>query len=324
MATIRNSYNGERVALKTNHLFGRSGPRVNTRIDDASVSSVHAAIRWNGLHWTLFDLSRNGTLVNSTHIHNDSIALSKVKTQIQFGIQCNSKWTIETLEPPATMLWNPETGASITLTDAGIPIRTADFPGRCISHIDGRGWYQRVNNTEIRLNDGDDVSWNGQCWKFFVDFECDRTSSLVSDDPISAGGFKFIFHSSLDEEHISLSIDMNGTRINLGERVHHYCLMLLAKKRNEDCENGLDADNQGWISLEYLSRMTGQSVAHLNIHIFRARNQIAGALNNSALINDFIERRRNQIRFGAFDFDVEKGSAIQTRYTVNRNYILTL
>lgn len=126
--------------------------------------------------------------------------------------------------------------------------------------------------------------------------------------PAGGAAISLHFDVSLDEEHVFLSITQDQRRLDLGERVHHYALLTLARRRLADRASGIDPHSQGWIDTELLSKMLGLEAAHLNIQIFRMRRQIALALPASP---DVIERRRGQIRFGTPPVSIARGSAIE-------------
>lgn len=130
--------------------------------------------------------------------------------------------------------------------------------------------------------------------------------------PSPAGHVRFDFRVSTNEEHAYLRLACEGSAlIDLGERVHHYSLLTLARRRLGDAAQGLDPSSQGWVDTEQLSRMLGLDPATLNIQIFRARRQIARALPAHARLPEIIERRRGELRLGALHFSIVRGSAIE-------------
>ena len=139
----------------------------------------------------------------------------------------------------------------------------------------------------------------------------DRTAPSPARAPAGGAAISLHFDVSLDEEHVFLSITQDQRRLDLGERVHHYALLTLARRRLADRASGIDPHSQGWIDTERLSKMLGLEAAHLNIQIFRMRRQIALALAMPAS-PDVIERRRGQIRFGTPPVSIVRGSAIET------------
>ena len=126
----------------------------------------------------------------------------------------------------------------------------------------------------------------------------------------------FQFHVSLNEEHVFLRIAPTyGEQIDLGERAHHYCLVTLARLRLQDAQRGIDPSGQGWLAVDYLAKRLGMEQMHLNIHIFRARQHIASALPADMYQNAILERRRGEIRFGAFPFRIMRGSSFEGEFT---------
>ena len=122
---------------------------------------------------------------------------------------------------------------------------------------------------------------------------------------------KLHFAVSQDEEHTFLCIEYGSGLCQLGERVHHYPLLVLARLRLEDTQRGLEPANQGWVDLSRLASMLGIDPAYLNIQIFRARRQIAKALIPGVGMIEIVERRRGQIRIGAFAIWIVRGSDVE-------------
>lgn len=123
------------------------------------------------------------------------------------------------------------------------------------------------------------------------------------------------FHVSLNEEHVFLDIALApDAQIGLGERVHHYSLLTLARLRLADARRGLDASCQGWVDVGCLSQMLGLDSSHLNIQIHRARHQFAQALPSQAQAAAIVERRRGEIRFGALAFKITRGGSVEGEF----------
>jgi hypothetical protein len=117
---------------------------------------------------------------------------------------------------------------------------------------------------------------------------------------------------SLNEEHVFLTLhDDAGRRRDLGERAHHYILLVLARLRVEDAARGIDRCSQGWVDMERLSTMIGLDRNHLNIQIFRARRQILAAATPLPPDTDVVERRRGEVRFGDFDVRIVRGARVE-------------
>ena len=146
-------------------------------------------------------------------------------------------------------------------------------------------------------------------WEFVQcdDLESTRESSFDPRAP-KPPEVSFRFTVSQNEEHASLTVMSDGKPIALGERIHHYTLVTLARVRQQDAEKGLAPASQGWIELDALSRMLGVEPSYVNIQIFRAKHQILSALPECAASPALVERRRGSLRFGDFPFEIEGGA----------------
>lgn len=118
----------------------------------------------------------------------------------------------------------------------------------------------------------------------------------------------FRFLVSQDEEHVRLEIGLHGSHVDLGERVHHQSLLLLARERRSDELRGFTASECGWRDVAMLESMLGIDAQHFNTHLLRARRQVARALRGDAIQLEFVERRRGQARFGSGPYEVVGGA----------------
>ena len=129
----------------------------------------------------------------------------------------------------------------------------------------------------------------------------------------------FEFNVSADEEHTFLNVDINQQSIDLGERVHHYLLLLLARKRQEDHAQGFDEDSQGWIEISDLQKMLGLDYCHLNILIFRARQQVKKQLRTALCQLDILERRVGSIRFAGKLCRIIRAGKLESAYQIDNH-----
>lgn len=129
---------------------------------------------------------------------------------------------------------------------------------------------------------------------------------------------RFIFRVSADDWHVQLLIEKGGQLLDLGERVHHYVLLLLAR---EFCEqqtlllrSGQHRDplSLGWVERERLQRMIGDNDGQLNLKIFRASKQVACALASADLpLFRAIQTRVGSVRFASANFTIFKDSSLE-------------
>lgn len=149
-----------------------------------------------------------------------------------------------------------------------------------------------------------------------------QTSSLAplpSNPVVSSEEPHFIFHVSADDWHVRLQIEQGEQQLDLGERVHHYVLLLLAREfcqqQDQQRLNGntaCDPLSLGWIERECLHKMIGDSDTQLNVKIFRAIKQISCAL-ASASLPTFkpVLTRVGCIRFACPNFTIFKDSSLE-------------
>lgn len=137
--------------------------------------------------------------------------------------------------------------------------------------------------------------------------------------PINHEVPRFIFHVSADDWHVRLHIEQGTQRLDLGERVHHYVLLLLAREfcqqQDQQRLNGnssCDPLSLGWIERECLHKMIGDSDTQLNVKIFRAIKQISCALTTANLANfKPVLTRVGCIRFACPNFTIFKDSSLE-------------
>ena len=134
--------------------------------------------------------------------------------------------------------------------------------------------------------------------------------------PSNAATPRFIFKVSADDWHVQLLLEVAGRQLDLGERVHHYVLLLLAR---EFCQQlrargsaASDPMSLGWVEREHLHKMIGDSQAQLNVKLFRAIKQIHCALGKAGLPSyKPVLTRVGSIRFACPDFTIYKDSTLE-------------
>lgn len=130
--------------------------------------------------------------------------------------------------------------------------------------------------------------------------------------------YRFIFRVSADDWHVQLLIEANGRMLDLGERVHHYVLLLLARAFCEHYhslrspEQSPDPLSLGWVERERLQQMIGDSDCQLNLKIFRAVKQVSSALLSTGLpALKPILTRVGSIRIASANFTIFKDSTLE-------------
>ncbi len=316
MAQMRDLGSGRVQPLRAHHTFGRLPDQVDSCVDLAAVSRIHAAIEWNGVAWLLRDLSRNGTWLGEEKLQTGESYPLKLGQEIRFGSPQHPAWKIEDLTPPCDLLQAQEGAQTIALDKYHfLPNDESPELALSLSAEDGQWHLEDISTGESRvLRHGDSFHCHQKHWQLFLVEHLVATEQM-SFEPRHFTDYEFCFETSLDEENSRLNLSSDGEQVDLGERSHHYVLLHLARRRAEDADSGLDVNSQGWVDTELLAKELGLDAGHLNILIFRARKQLAEALPAVTGLNKLIQRMRGRLRFGGSCYSVCKGAEVTHRLT---------
>ncbi|KVV38247.1 DNA-binding protein [Burkholderia ubonensis] len=313
MATLKNDSSGQVCLLHPYHVFGRDAARCDTVVPDPSVSRVHAHIRWIGGCWELRDHSSNGTSISGTPLRDGERAVLKQGDVIRFGKAGLAPWRVESLDDPADTLW-PVRGAThpIVLGASQILPAHAARPVTIVKSPAG-DWLCDDTLPPRTLRHGDVVAAGDATWRLAL-VRSSSTMPLGAPADLAAPARLLEFFVSRNEEHVRMLLHVRGGVVDLGERVHHYGLVTLARARSVDMQAGYDAATQGWIELDELARMLGIDSSHVNVQIHRARTQFAALTRLDA--SRLVERRRGSVRFGDFPFRIIRGEHVECQSAV--------
>ncbi len=306
MALLENLISGEKIFLKSHHVFGRNREKADTELKNKDISQIHATIRWDGWNWMLTDLSRNGIWIDGIRIVPGKNTGLKEGSVIRFSSAGESSWKLTDLRPPATFL--------IPLQDHGQVIELNRFhvlpdnstPDISLYISQTGQWVYENEKGVTPLNSGDNINHSRGTWQFFCAEPVESTLSREENKDI-----RFFFYVSNDEEHVVVKIQIGEDTIDLGERVHHYMLLTMARQRLKDADNGEDQETQGWIEQNLLADMLCLEPNHFNIQIFRIRKQVSAALPELMKLPQVVERRVGSLRFGHPDFQILRGATIE-------------
>jgi hypothetical protein len=315
VAILRNRATQRKIYLRAHHVFGR-GRSADTLLENLDASQLHASIRWTGKAWELHDHSRNGTLLDGALLSNAKGLALHVGATLAFGREGGAVWLVEDLSPPRNLLW------PLGHDEPYIPLGHSNLLPQGLGaelsiHRSETGqWVCTTPEGSWLLEDGDEVRFAGKAWCFLL------AAEVVSTMDCMAGGKALsrrpqpalFFKVSQDEEHAWLELHDAGLHLNLGERSHHYALLILARLRLADAQRQLAPHAQGWVELDRLAKMLGLDPGHLNIQIFRMRKQLALALPHGAHVPELIERRRGSLRFGNLRFRILRGGALEADF----------
>ncbi len=313
MGTLFDPRTGERVVLRAEHVFGRNALRADTAIDDPGISLMHAVARWRNGRWMLSDHSRNGTFVDGRALVPGEPSPLAVGAEVRLGLGPEVAWQVQDVDEPVDALVPADSRRPVIALAPHNLLPTSEAPELCVYQARAGLWMLEQNGETRALKDGDRLEMGSAGPHRFV-AAAPMDDTQVAEIVREADAPWLVLRLSLDEEHASLEVRDGAASTDLGERTHHYCLATLARRRMADQERGLEPGAQGWLGSAELSRMLGLEPAHLNIQIFRAREQLMTALPGLAALSRLIERRRGELRIGDLPFEVYRGDRLECRY----------
>lgn len=289
------------LVLPERCLVGRSRS-CDLVLSAGDVSGEHAVVQWAGERWELRELgSRNGSFVDGTRLAAGGRAALQVGTRLRFG-RLAPVWTLEDASPPQLM--------AVALADGELRVAEGGYlllPGAeqatlaVYQQADG-GWVAEQGGATRAVVDRDVVDAGG-LWRVYLPSALGGTWEDAVDLVIVAR-LRLVFRVSRDEEQVELVAYCGERRFDLQVRVHHYPLLLLARRRLADAAAGVTAAEQGWMRQEELRTMLRLTDDHLGIYIHRARAQLgkAGVADAAALV----ERRpgTGMLRIGVAAIEV--------------------
>ena len=313
MATLINSQTQQWVTLRPIHSFGRHASLSRTRLDASDVSNLHAIVRWRLGQWDITDQSRNGTFLNDQRLTAGQSVPLTTGARLRFGALSTQHWLVQDLAAPQTCLAALDAQSESRVLEESENLLPDQLTPLVNIYCANGQWWIDTSDGARPLTDGDPVELGSQRWEFVLGTPPEATLQIQRPPEHASDSLHFAFNVSQNEEHVTLTLVMGAQRIPLGERIHHYTLLTLARQRLADQERGIAPPDCGWLGLEALARMLGVDTAYVNIQIFRARQQVARSAAAAADPAALLERRRGEIRFGAQSFVITKGERQEGR-----------
>lgn len=318
MATLLNIKNKDFVVLRSQHVFGRHAGSCHTLLDCPEASRMHATVTWSGSRWLLQDNSSNGTFINGATIKPSLKHHITDGDQLQFGSLNTDVWQVQDDNPPTALLVplkvnDKNTAEVIALSGVlTIPegysglnsISVQEESKGALHDVAEASFYQAEDGKwlcenlsgVVELNTGDKIATSLGVW-LFVGVDDVESTIPVHQEINKSHEVQASFVVSKNEEHVTLAISDCGGRYDFGERTHHELMLYLARKRLSDKKVGVVESEQGWVDKELLSQQTGLDEKHINILIYRLRQQLIHADSNHLKLLQVVERRRGALRF---------------------------
>jgi hypothetical protein len=287
MGSLRAVSDGRIIELSSHLLVGRSS-RADLRLTAPQVSAEHARIAWGCNGWRIRDLgSRNGTFVNGARLEPGVEVAVGDGVRVAFGDSTVLfEWV--SLEPPPARAWTA--GGQLVRAREGI-LGLPDFDAPALVIFwQPDGWVME-DERGVRPAPAQ-VELAGHAWH--IELPEILTSTLQESPRLCDTHLRLAV--SLDEEYVATQIDLRGVVQTLPFRVHHYLLVILARRRQ--------SNDGGWVQTERLARMLAMDRGALNVQIHRARREFAalGILDAANLI----ERHAGGVRLGAVNVELAR------------------
>lgn len=306
MAKIINVNTGEEVTLLSQHVFGRHPNSSHTLLQSADTSRMHATIFWDGEAWLLQDSSSNGTYVNGVAVYKGFKSNVNEGDLVNFASLASDTWRVTDVSAPTSLLIPMTPGLPVMeLTDLAV-LPNEDTPESTLYMSTNGFWICESESGTAILKTGDLVGSQKHKWRFVEATGNEKTVQLAKQQDLS-NLVSMRFDVSQNEEHVSVRFGVDNQLYDLGERNHHYLLLLLARKRLQDKQDGIADTEQGWIDKQVLSKMLGQNENHINIQIYRFRKQIVNTVPQTIALPQAIERRTREVRFAYDDIEIIGG-----------------
>jgi hypothetical protein len=303
MAVLEQSGTKVRCHLLARHLVGRSS-LAHLRLTDPSVSAEHAIVSWSGREWEVHDLgSRNGTTVDGRRLGPQERAPLARGASIGFGSEPHL-WRLADDGPPVAIALPADGGEAVAGEHGLLALPDRDDPVLTVYRDATGGWVCDRDGAIELVTSGREVVAGERRFTLHLPDVVARTLD-AAERPLSLETITLAFRVSRDEEYVALAARAGDRAIDLGARAHHALLLALARARLRDREADVSESSRGWVYQEELGEGLGLDEAHLNVTIFRCRQQIAGAgIAGAAAI---VERRRptRQIRLGVPRIEIE-------------------
>jgi hypothetical protein len=268
-------------------------------LESPTVSGEHASLYFEKNVWNVRDLgSRNGTLVNGKPIPlRRSVALKR-GDKLQFGGTEEPVWVLEDDTAPLPCAIGPN-GQRVHGSEHELWLPDTEEPALRV-HLATSGWIVETALQSQPTADGAHFMIEGQDWVLELPpiLEEESGNEYLSTAAAQDGQELCLrFSISLDEEHVDLRVQRGTELIPLGARAHNYPLLLLARKRIADQQEGIDQRETGWMYANELRNELHLDRLSLNLQLWRAAQRFKKA----ALPGDRLVERRDdsrQIRIG--------------------------
>lgn len=295
MGRLREAASGREWPLAANTIVGRS-PECGVRPEGATVSGIHAILCFESGGWWLREAgSRNGTWVQGERLAPGGRAELREGMAVSFG-QADAPFVLVSAAAP-TALARSAAGLVVEAVGGLLALPPGGAPEAVVfAEADG-GWHVEGAEGARPVVSGAVILAAGESWALLLPGGSPATA-LPPSSPAPERPRLAVRHSR-DEEYVELSVLRGPAREVLPPRAHAALILTLARAWLDDA--GDPPAERGWRYADELARGLGLDKAWFNLHVFRARHQLAEA--GVAGINQGVERRTptGQVRLAVPD-----------------------
>jgi hypothetical protein len=309
MGAIRETSTGQVRILEPNHVVGRvPAPACALTLNEPYVSSVHAELRWTGEKWDLKDLgSRNGTYLDGRRIEPSVTHKIARGSKIAFG-RVEQEWEVTDDSAPPVMAVPLGGGEPVVLEGDLLALPSSDDPRATIYPTTDGSWVlEAVDEAPVALVHMQTFEAVGRLWRFCCPDMSQATlvpsraslefgRDLPSLQQREVQNLCLVLSVTRDEEYVHLRVSCGDREFDMGARRHNYLLLTLARRRLAEAAEGLPESSCGWIDQDEYAHDPTMMAPHLNVDVFRIRQQFAkvGVIDAARIV----ERRPGQLRVG--------------------------
>lgn len=290
---------GRRAVLGRRCIVGR-GPAVGLRLSTATVSAEHASIYYSEGAWKVRDLgSRNGTFLNGQRVGPRGAGPLTAGDLVAFGGPAEPGWVLEAAHGPGPAA-RVSSGAWVVGDGCRLWLPSDEEPEVCVQR-EGGHWILEGAESSSLAHDGARIVVGSE--SYVLELPATSEEEHGMDSTVEASSLaepELSFGASQDEEHVHLEARMAGRGVSLGARAYNYALLLLARRRLQERQQGIKEGECGWYYAQELREKLGLDRPALNLQLWRATQSFKKAgLHPEKLI----ERRADsqQLRIGFAD-----------------------
>ncbi len=310
MAILFNIQTQKSLVLRNPHTFGRSATSCNTLLAGTKVSRLHCSIHWNGSYWLLQDSSTNGCFINQVRMTKTKMKRLKQADKLNFADLDSETWQLIDDSEPKSMLVPLNNNVPNIALEQVFVLPDENSPEITLYLSPERRWLAESNTGTVELSSGDNVKTSKGDWYFVGNYPEAETCFVNNFHQEQVLTVSAEFTVSQNEEHVSISLTIADKTIDLGIRSHHYLILILARKWQEDNSNNRQNSERGWIDKSLLCDELIMTEQYMNIQIYRFRKQVASLMSDSMILPQPIERRLGEIRITFDDITIIGGAIL--------------